>query len=156
MTDKRKILLVDDEATQLLTNGLYFQGAFPEYDIVTALGPLRAFEEVAQHNEAIDGIVSDFKMPGMNGLDFLTSASIYFQGQKNYEDVFRLIISSLAEHRSNTDVNIHVPSKAFEINAAFLLRTRIGKTLADQARDLFDQHYSRTNDGFYIASERDF
>ncbi len=68
---KSTILLVDDEVRILsaLRRTLRREG----YEILTAESPLTALEILKSHN--VDLILSDHKMPGMSGVQFLTRAA---------------------------------------------------------------------------------
>jgi two-component system, NtrC family, response regulator AtoC len=63
-----KIMAVDDEAV-ILDN---IRDYLSDYDIRTFADPLKALEEL--RTGRFDIIISDYKMPGMNGLDFLCEA----------------------------------------------------------------------------------
>ena len=64
--NKKKILYVDDEEVnlELLKSILY-----REYEILTALTPLEALKLLSNQN--IELIITDQKMPDMNGVEFL-------------------------------------------------------------------------------------
>lgn len=63
------ILLVDDEPDILESLGDLFAAAIPNVKVVTAPSGDAGLKELQKHS--IDLIISDFKMPGMNGLQFL-------------------------------------------------------------------------------------
>ncbi len=66
------ILLVDDEQDILESLKELLEAAIPDVDVLTAPSGDRALEILNEHPLTI--IVSDYKMPGMNGLDFLREA----------------------------------------------------------------------------------
>lgn len=73
MRRKSKILLVDDEAD--LLDGLRL-GLRKQYSISIATGGadgLALFDEASHAGEPFDAVVSDMRMPHMNGAEFLTA-----------------------------------------------------------------------------------
>ena len=66
--DKHTILIVDDEINNLQLLKRTFRG---QYNILTATNGLEALEVVKEHGEKISLIVSDQKMPVMEGTEFL-------------------------------------------------------------------------------------
>ena len=63
----KTILYVDDEPINLQL----FEFAFKkEYEIITADSPIDAIKIVEAENQ-ISAIISDMKMPGMNGIEFI-------------------------------------------------------------------------------------
>lgn len=79
---RRRVLLVDDERDILDSLKMLLENAIPEVECVTAdsgaqaLSMLRPSGSPGNTGEAqgVELIVSDFKMPGMNGLAFLEQA----------------------------------------------------------------------------------
>ncbi|HUR24617.1 MAG TPA: response regulator [Candidatus Thermoplasmatota archaeon] len=70
---QRRILIVDDEAEMLFMTKLFLEQAFPGLHIDTAeTGPdaLQLME-----GQAYDAVVSDYRMPKMDGLEFLAKAA---------------------------------------------------------------------------------
>ncbi|MBF0320302.1 MAG: sigma-54-dependent Fis family transcriptional regulator [Nitrospirae bacterium] len=65
-----KILIVDDEIDMLKLLGMIIRDKTP-YGVTTTNNPLEAIELVK--NETFDLIISDFKMPGINGLALIDS-----------------------------------------------------------------------------------
>jgi CheY-like chemotaxis protein len=63
---KRKILYVDDEGINLQLFKLNFRDL---YDVVTAQSAMEGLQILA--NQPIDVIVSDLKMPVMDGIEFI-------------------------------------------------------------------------------------
>ncbi|HAJ27866.1 MAG TPA: hypothetical protein DCG53_11610 [Syntrophus sp. (in: bacteria)] len=59
------VLIVDDEIDQLQTlrRGLKAKG----YAVMEALSVDEALEAISRHGDAIDVVLSDYKMPGKNG-----------------------------------------------------------------------------------------
>ena len=71
---KPKILYVDDESINLKLFKLIFS---EKYEVFTAENGMQGLEVLA-NNHDIAIVVSDMKMPGMNGIEFIkTSKPIY-------------------------------------------------------------------------------
>lgn len=68
--EKRRILYVDDEQVNLQLFRLTFQS---EFDITTTDTPAEALKLLGNNTYSV--IVSDMKMPKMNGIEFLAQAS---------------------------------------------------------------------------------
>lgn len=66
------ILLIDDNAVQAATRQTILKRA--GYFVIAALNPTRALEQIRTHDFpcAIDLILTDHIMPGMNGSEFIT------------------------------------------------------------------------------------
>ncbi|HET6399246.1 MAG TPA: response regulator, partial [Candidatus Thermoplasmatota archaeon] len=68
-----KLLIVDDEPDILLATRSYLTRSFPSLQVETAAGGAEAVARLAQ--ERFDIILSDYRMPGMDGLELLAAAS---------------------------------------------------------------------------------
>ncbi len=71
MPQKPRLLVVDDE--QNILNSLQRFFKFKGYEVVTCLSGEKALEVLGQ-SPPFSVIISDYRMPGMNGVDFLKSA----------------------------------------------------------------------------------
>jgi len=93
MTKNRTLLLVDDEASVLsaLRRLLRKDG----YTILTASGAEQGLELLAIH--PVDVIVSDQRMPGMSGIEFLRKVKIL------HPKTVRLVLSGYTDLQSVTD-----------------------------------------------------
>src|SRR5687767_4961288 len=69
---RQTILLVDDEADILESLKFVLESFLPDVDVRTADSGHRALESLAE--KPVDLIVSDYRMPEMNGLEFLGKA----------------------------------------------------------------------------------
>lgn len=74
MSDKPTILYVDDEPTNLLLFKVNFQ---KKYNIITALSGYEGLEKLRTHSEVII-VISDMKMPGISGIEFIKMAKVEF------------------------------------------------------------------------------
>ncbi|HUR62373.1 MAG TPA: response regulator [Candidatus Thermoplasmatota archaeon] len=68
----RSILVVDDEPDILELMELFIRDSFPSTMLYTAKDAPQAFAVMEAH--AIDAIVSDYKLPGMDGIQLLAEA----------------------------------------------------------------------------------
>lgn len=74
MAKKQKVLYVDDEFTNLLL----FEEIFREwFEIIIVESGFKALEILEQKPE-IKAVVSDMKMPNMNGIEFISKAKTIF------------------------------------------------------------------------------
>ncbi|MCE7745133.1 MAG: response regulator, partial [Candidatus Heimdallarchaeota archaeon] len=65
-----KILLVDDEETLLEVSKLYLEKMNEKFNIITVESAIQALEMIKE--QEFDVIISDYQMPEMNGLEFLS------------------------------------------------------------------------------------
>ena len=86
----RSILLVDDDPYFLRTLERTLKRE--RYEIFTASNAKKASKVL--HDNPIDCIISDYRMPGISGVDFLKWA------RKNYPHVIRIIITGQADTQS--------------------------------------------------------
>jgi len=96
------ILLIDDNAVQAATRQTILKRA--GYSVIPALNPARALQLFYNHKfpSAIDLIVTDHIMPGMNGSEFITRL-------REFEpNVPVLVISGMAEaEEAYRGLNVH-------------------------------------------------
>jgi DNA-binding NtrC family response regulator len=74
MSDLRKVLYVDDEVMNLF---LFENLLSKNFDIVTTKNPEKGLEILKEGN-SFDAVISDMKMPGMNGLEFIRKAKEFY------------------------------------------------------------------------------
>lgn len=82
------ILFVDDEPQTCKWFARLFSG---EFAILTAEGADEALQVLRQHHAAIAVLVTDFRMPGRNGLSLLLAA------QREHRQVVRMLATAYAE-----------------------------------------------------------
>jgi response regulator RpfG family c-di-GMP phosphodiesterase len=70
MNERHKILYVDDELTNLLLFELNFKKS---YEVLTADTGIKGLE-ILNNNHDVIVVVSDMKMPVMNGIEFIKQA----------------------------------------------------------------------------------
>lgn len=85
----RVILVVDDEPDILLTFRELIEIAIPGVRVLTASSGANALEILAR--ERVDVLMSDFKMPGMDGAELLARAREVAPG------AFRVLFTALAD-----------------------------------------------------------
>lgn len=90
---QRTLLLVDDEPNVLAALKRLFRR--DGYTIITANSGLEGLEVLAQHK--VDVIMSDQRMPGMTGVQFLRAAKL------SHPDTIRIVLSGFTELQSVTD-----------------------------------------------------
>jgi HD-like signal output (HDOD) protein len=90
---KKRILFVDDEPKILEAVGRMLRIMRNEWDMAFAAGGPEALEMLAV--EPFDLVVSDMRMPTMNGLQFLTEV------KAKYPNVIRIVLSGYADQLLN-------------------------------------------------------
>ncbi|MGE4545422.1 MAG: response regulator [Pedobacter sp.] len=88
MEEQVKILCVDDEKNVLRALQRLFLD--DDYEIYTALSAKEGLE-ILNAVDAVQVVISDYRMPGMNGIEFLRE--VY----KNWPDTVRLVLSGFAD-----------------------------------------------------------
>lgn len=92
-TPQRTLLLVDDEPNIVSALKRLFRR--DGHLILTASSGAEGLEVLAKHK--VDVIISDQRMPGMTGVEFLRTA------KANYPDTIRIVLSGYTELQSVTD-----------------------------------------------------
>jgi DNA-binding NtrC family response regulator len=80
MSNKYKILYVDDEEINLELFAINFKDS---YEVLTAHDGYGGLE-VLESNVDISIVISDMKMPGMNGIEFIKKARQKYPNKKYY------------------------------------------------------------------------
>jgi putative nucleotidyltransferase with HDIG domain len=89
---KPQILFVDDEEKVLQGFKRAFHSISNEWDMIFVLNGYEALKVLSAHN--IDVIVSDMRMPGMDGVELLSIV------QKAYQKVVRIIVSGYSDQEN--------------------------------------------------------
>jgi len=80
MDKKPKVLYVDDEAINLKVFEISFPGKF---DLVTALNGMEGLN-ILEKDPTINLVLSDLKMPGLDGIEFIKKAKEKFPNKKYF------------------------------------------------------------------------
>jgi response regulator RpfG family c-di-GMP phosphodiesterase len=80
MDQRISILYVDDEPINLMLFSLNFKS---KYNIITALSGMEGLTKLKE-NSAVSIVISDMRMPGMNGIEFIRRAKKEFPSIKYY------------------------------------------------------------------------
>jgi DNA-binding NtrC family response regulator len=86
MDEIKKLLIVDDEETLTFSLYQYFILAKQNYEVVTAGSGEEAWEKI--NRERFDLVITDIKMPGMNGIELLS------QIKKHYPDLEVIVMTA--------------------------------------------------------------
>jgi EAL domain-containing protein (putative c-di-GMP-specific phosphodiesterase class I)/FixJ family two-component response regulator len=122
---QRTLLLVDDEPHILASLMRVFRR--DGYHILSVHSGAEGLELLSKHK--VDVIISDQRMPGMTGVEFLQQAKV------NYPDTIRIVLSGYTELKSVTDA-INEGSVYRFLTKPWdddLLRAQIGKAIAYKA-----------------------
>lgn len=77
---RKRILYVDDEKMNLL---LFEANLKDKFEIVTAEGAIEALKIIEEKNN-FEVVISDMKMPLMNGVEFIKNAKLKLQNARYY------------------------------------------------------------------------
>ncbi len=110
MSNKYKILYVDDEEINLELFAINFKDS---YEVLTAHDGYGGLE-VLESNVDISIVISDMKMPGMNGIEFIKKARQKYPYKKYYILTGFEITNEIKEALSNGLI-LEYFSKPFEI-----------------------------------------
>lgn len=83
------ILLVDDEPDVLVSLQLVIESSIPGTKVLAVDSGRKALDALS--TERIDVILTDFKMPGMDGIEFL------YQARKAYPHIPRIMLTAFAD-----------------------------------------------------------
>jgi CheY-like chemotaxis protein len=86
---EKSILVVDDEPDILYLLSTFVQDAFPKARVLTARTASEGLGILEK--ETVDAIVSDYRMPAMDGIEFLS------QARTRYPDCGRILMTAFAD-----------------------------------------------------------
>lgn len=140
-TRPQAVLIVDDEVDILESLKQLFEVSLPDVKVLTAEGGAIALSIIK--SQPVDLIVTDYKMPGMNGLEFLNEA------RKLVPKVPRILVTAFPDLelaiRAVNDAKIEnfftkpvEPGKVVEIVRSVLAERR--------AQEMRDQSFARSLD----------
>ncbi|GAB2180588.1 hypothetical protein DLREEDagrD3_08110 [Denitratisoma sp. agr-D3] len=146
----RTLLLVDDEPALLHSLLRLFRDE--GYELLTAASGEEALQLLEQHSAQV--LLSDQRMPGMSGVEFLTEA------KRRYPDSVRMVLSGYADIETITDAinrgNVY----------KFLHKPWDNQLLLENVRDAFRQFdliqqnaqfakiYANTSEAIFIADDQ--
>jgi two-component system probable response regulator PhcQ len=87
--EKGTIMLVDDE--EYVVNSLRRSLKREGYRILGYVDARQALEDLQEHHAEVDVIISDQRMPGMSGMEFLIKV------RKKYPDIARILLTGHAD-----------------------------------------------------------
>ncbi len=79
MSDKATILYIDDEPLNIMLFSINFK---KQFNVITGTSGLEGLD-LLKKNPEIKSVISDMKMPGMNGIEFISKAK-EFSPNTNY------------------------------------------------------------------------
>ncbi len=128
-SNKRKILLVDDEPGMLEPMAEYLSYELDQHEILTAYDGQKALDILAL--ETIDLVVSDIKMPRVSGLQLLSKI------QAKYPQTSVILMSAYGNHQIRDELKknsfLHFISKPFSVS---------------ELKDLITEHFNKAESGF--------
>jgi len=100
------VLHVDDESDFADLTSTYLERENPDFDVIVESSAADALERLADDSVALDCIVSDYQMPGMDGIEFLEAIRenhpdlpfILFTGQGSEEVAGRAISAGVTDY----------------------------------------------------------
>lgn len=106
-----KILYVDDEPINLL---LFKNNFKEEYEVLTAEDGFKGLKVLDDNSDTLV-IISDMKMPGMNGVEFITKAKEKYPDKKFYI-LTGFEITAEIQEALDTGLILEYFSKPFEVD----------------------------------------
>ncbi|MFK7951912.1 MAG: response regulator [Ekhidna sp.] len=93
-TEEICILYVDDEQLNLQLFKLNFQSKYPVWTASSGEEGLKILDE---NSDKIIVVISDMKMPGMNGVDFINAA------KRKYDNIVYFILTGFPDNKQVID-----------------------------------------------------
>lgn len=88
------VLYLDDEKDNLFVFKANFNRKF---EVITTLSPKDALHELELHHEEIIVVISDMRMPDMNGVEFIKKA------KEKYNNIFYYILTGYGHNQEIED-----------------------------------------------------
>lgn len=83
------VLYVDDEKDNLFVFKANFSRKF---EVITSISPIQALGELEVHHNEIIVVISDMRMPEMNGIEFIKKA------KSKYDDIYYFILTGFGNN----------------------------------------------------------
>ncbi len=134
-----RILHVDDEPAHLEITRIFLKRAAKyDFEIVAVLSAEKALEKL--ENEYFDVVVSDYKMPGMNGMDFLETV----RENINYADTPFIFFSGtggpeLVEEALKKGAERHITKKGDPSTQCTLLAGAIYELTRESYKEVWER-----------------
>jgi YesN/AraC family two-component response regulator len=97
------VLYVDDE---YLNNFIFETSLSSKYKVITAISPFEGLEKLEHRENDIIVVISDMRMPGMNGIDFIKKAkersaniAYFILSGFDYDDDIRMAVETKLIYR---------------------------------------------------------
>ncbi|MBS3123161.1 hypothetical protein J4437_00850 [Candidatus Woesearchaeota archaeon] len=136
---KKHIMYIDYEPMQRMMYGIALQHKFGDsIDITLEPSAETALARIHKEPGKYSAILSDYRMPGLDGLTFLTILNSLLRESRSEEQVYRLLTTDYPDPK--------LPNLALELGADFLHRPFKVADFASQAYERYERfHAARSN-----------